>query len=150
MAVTTLYFARAFLAAFNKEIDWVADDIYATLHTVTYTPDQDTHDYYDDVTNELATSNGYTATGDLPDTEAITQTANVIDIDTADPAWTATGAGFTARILVLYDRTPATDATRPLILWSDFGQDETASGGGTFTYAVAGGGWGTITVANAP
>ncbi len=102
------------------------------------------------MTNEVTTANGYTANGDLPGTEAITQTANVIDLDTADPVWTATGAGFTARILVLYDLTPATDATRPLILWSDFGQDETASGGGTFTYAVNAGGWSTITVENAP
>ncbi len=150
MAVTTLYYAYVFIAVFNEEIDWVADDIYATLHTVTEVPNQDTDQYYDDLANELATSNGYTAEGDLMGTEAITQTLNVIDLDTADPQWTATGAGFTARILVLTDRTPATDATRPLILWSDFGQDETASGGGTFTYAVNVGGWATITPANAP
>lgn len=47
-------------------------------------------------------------------------------IDTADPAWTTLTAAF--RYLVIYDRTPATDATRPLICYVDLGaQSLTAS-----------------------
>lgn len=149
MAVTTYWFAIAFISAFDKEIDFLADAIVAQLHLNAYTPNQDTHDYQNDLTNEVANANGYTTGGDTPGTPVNTNTLNVVKIDTADPLWTATGAGFTARRLVLLDTTPGTGATNPLLLWSDFGQDETASGGGTFTYAVNAGGWATTTPADA-
>lgn len=149
MAVTTYWYAKAFIAAFNKEIDWNSDTIKATLHTSSYVPDQDTHDYQNDLTNELSTANGYTAGGLTVSSPTITSSTNVVTLDSADPQWTSSGAGFTARILVISDATPGTTATNPLILWSDFGQDETASGGGTFTYTVNASGWGTITPTNA-
>ena len=39
-----------FLAkALNKEVDWDSDTIKVALLTSAYTPNQDTHDYYDDV-----------------------------------------------------------------------------------------------------
>ncbi len=149
MAVTTYWYAKAFIAAFNKEIDWNSDTIKATLHTSSYVPNQDTHDYQNDLTNELSTANGYTAGGLTVSSPTITSSTNVVTLDSADPQWTSSGAGFTARILVISDATPGTTATNPLILWSDFGQDETASGGGTFTYTVNASGWGTITPTNA-
>jgi hypothetical protein len=154
MAVTTFWYAPAFVQAFDKEIDFLADDIAVTLHTSSYTPDQDSHDYFDDLTNQLSTSNGYTAedgsgSGKLLASKANSNSANVVSWDSADPSWTATGAGFTARILVLSDVTSNTASTDPLLLWSNFGQDETASGGGTFTYAVNASGWATLTVADA-
>lgn len=149
MAVTTYWYAKAFIAAFNKEIDWNSDTIKATLHTSSYVPNQDTHDYQNDLTNELSTANGYTAGGLTVSSPTISSSTNVVTLDSADPQWTSSGAGFTARILVVSDATPGTTATNPLILWSDFGQDETASGGGTFTYTVNASGWGTITPTNA-
>ena len=157
MAVTAWWYAGAFIQAFDKEIDFLADDIAITLHTVTYVPNQDTHDYFDDLTNQLTTANGYTAedgtgTGKLlgGGTKVNSNTNNVVKFDdTVDPAWTATGAGFTARILVASDVTTNVTTTDPLLWWSDFGQNETASGGGTFTYAFAAGGAATITPADA-
>jgi len=149
MAVTAYWYAKAFVAAFNKEIDWNSDTIKATLHTSSYVPNQDTHDYQNDLTNELSTANGYTAGGLTIGTATNTSSTNVITLDTVDPQWTSSGAGITARILVVSDATPGTTATNPLILWTDFGQDETASGGGTFTYTVSASGWGTITPTNA-
>lgn len=138
MAVTAFWYANAFEAAFNKEIDWVSDDIAISLHTSTYTPNQDTHDFFDDLTNQLSTANGYTAedgtgTGKLLAGKGHTNTNNVSNFDADNPQWTATGAGFTARRAVLSDVTTNVTTTDPLILWIDFGQDETASGGGTFT-----------------
>ena len=59
----------------NKEVDWNSDDIRLTLHTSSYTPNLDTHDYVDDLTNELSTANGYTNGGLALTTEAITYTA---------------------------------------------------------------------------
>lgn len=155
MAVTTFWYAPAFISAFSKLLDFTTETkINAALTTVTYAPNQDTHDFFNDVTNQLSTANGYTAetgadTGLTLTTTTVTNTNNVVTLDTVDPVWTATGAGFTARIIVLTDTTPNTAATDPLILWSDFGADNTASGGGTFTYVVAATGWATITPADA-
>lgn len=150
MAVTSYWYAGAFVQAFDKEIDYLADTIKATLHTSSYTPDQDADDYQDDLDNEVANANGYTTGGATLGTKANSNTANVVTFDSADPQWTATGAGFTARILVAADTTPGTAGTNPLLWWSDFGQNETASGGGTFTYQVNASGWATITAGDAP
>lgn len=155
MAVTSFWYAKAFIAAFNKQIDFDSDDIAVTLHTNSYTPNQDTHDFFDDLTNQLSTANGYTAedgtgTGFLLANKTIATSNNVLTMDnTVDPAWTATGAGFTARRLVYSDVTSNTTTTDPLICWVDFGADNTASGGGTFTYTINASGIATITPADA-
>lgn len=47
----------------NKEVDWDSDALKWTLHTSTYTPNQDTHIYASSLTNELSTGGGYTAGG---------------------------------------------------------------------------------------
>jgi len=156
-AVTAFWYAPAFIQAFDKEIDFLADDIAIALTTNSYTPNQDTHDYLDDIgttTNQVATANGYTrelgaGEGFTLQTPVNTNTLNVVKFDAVDPVWTATGAGFTARRSVIADVTPGTAATDPLMCWMDFGQDETASGGGTFTVAFASGGIATITPTDA-
>lgn len=155
MAVTTFWYAPAFISAFSKAIDFTSETkINALLTTSSYAPNQDTHDFHADITNQLSTANGYTAedgtdTGLTLTSTTVTNTNNVVTLDTVDPAWTSSGAGFTARIIVLLDVSSGASATDPLILWSDFGADNTASGGGTFTYVVAGTGWATITATDA-
>lgn len=138
MAVTAWYFANVVEQLANKEIDWITDDIAASLHTVSYVPNQDTHDYFDDLTNQLSTANGYTAedgtgTGKLLAGKGHTNTNNVSSLDADNLVWTSTGAGFVSRILVLSDVATNVTTTDPLILWVDFGANETASGGGTLT-----------------
>jgi len=155
MAVTTYWYALAFVNAFSKGIDFTSETkINALLTTATYAPNQDTHNDHADVTNQLSTANGYTAedgsdTGLSLTSTTVTNTNNVVTLDTVDPQWTFTGAGNTARRLVLLDVSSGVSATDPLILWSDFGANETASGGGTFTYTVNASGWATITAADA-
>lgn len=154
MAVTAYWYVNAFETAFNKEIDFVSDDIACSLHTATYTPNQDTHDFFDDLTNQLSTANGYTAedgtgTGFLLAGKSHANTNNVSKFDSTDPAWTSSGAGFTARIAVLSDVTSNVTTTDPLLLWTDFGQNETASGGGTFTIVWNASGIATITPTDA-
>ncbi len=63
MAVSVSLYRKVPLAIMNKEIDWAADTIKVTLHTSSYTANFDTHDYQDDLTNELSTAGGYTAGG---------------------------------------------------------------------------------------
>lgn len=62
MAVTVHWFAKALLAALNKEIDLLDDTIKLMLTTSSYSPDYGAHDYKDDVTNEVSGTN-YTAGG---------------------------------------------------------------------------------------
>lgn len=154
MAVTAYWYANCFEHAFNKETDYLADDVAVILTSATYTPNQDTHEYHDDITNQLSTSNGYTAedgtgTGELLGTKTNDNTNNVSTFDAANTVWTSSGAGFTARISVICDVTPGVSASDPLYCWMDFGQNETASGGGTFTIAWNASGIATITATDA-
>lgn len=57
------WYRQALAKAMNKELDWDSDAWKLTLHTSAYTPNLDTHDYVDDLTNELGTAGGYTAGG---------------------------------------------------------------------------------------
>lgn len=67
----------------------------------------------------------------------------IIQWDAADPSWAA--STITARYGVLYDRTPASDATRPLLGVIDFGTDKSTSSG-TFAIAFDALGFGVVTV----
>ena len=156
MAVTTYWYAKAFISAFGTaSMDLTGETkVGIMLTSNSYTPNQDTHDFHDDVTNELATANGYTqlgatGAGKILTTTALTNTLNVVYWDTDSPQWTSSGAGFTARRAVIADCTSGVTTTNPLIVWTDFGQDETASGGGTFTINVHASGWFSITATDA-
>lgn len=149
MVVSAYWFTRAFISNFEKEANFSTDTIKAQLHTVTWSPAQNTDRYRSNLDNEVAAGDGYTAGGVTLGTKSLANTANVVAFDHADPEWTATGDGFTARYMVTYDDTPATDAEKPLYWWMDFGADETASGGGTFTVQMHADGAATITPASA-
>jgi hypothetical protein len=110
-------------------IDYLSDTLFCALVTSSYTPDVDAHDFWNDVSaNELANGNGYTTNGFQLTSPTITVVgaSNRDDFDAADPSWTFT-ASKTFRYAVIYDRTPATDATRPVICVIDFGADQTLS-----------------------
>lgn len=55
------------------DVDWDNDDLRLTAHTSGYTP-ADTDDFVADLTNELATANGYTSGGLAVASESITTT----------------------------------------------------------------------------
>lgn len=82
------WFRQALLKTMNKEVDWDSDSIVLTLHTSSYTPNLDTHDYVNDLTNELSTANGYTSGGATLGSKTLTYTA-------AD-SWATTAAISTA------------------------------------------------------
>lgn len=128
----------------NKEIDLDTDTLKAMLCTSAYTPDQDTHQYKSSITNEV-TGTGYTAGGQALTSVTVAYSAgtNTLTLDAADPSWAA--STITARYIVFYDSSPATDATRPLIAYDDFGSDQVSSSG-TFTYQINASGIATITV----
>lgn len=128
MAVTAFWYGNALLKALNKEIDWDTDVIKVALVTSTYSPNQDTHAYFSDVTNEAA-GTGYTAGGATLASKTITYTGatNIIALDAADVTWVS--STITARYAVIYDDTPATAATKPLLAYVDFGVDQSSTNG---------------------
>jgi hypothetical protein len=144
MAVSAKFYGKAFLSAFNKEIDLDSDTLKVMLCTSAYVPDQDAHRYKSDVTNEV-TGAGYTAGGAALTSPTVTYTGatNTFALDAADVAWP--GSTLTARYAVVYDAIPATDATRPLLCYVDFGADVSTSVG-TFTITWDAAGITTVTV----
>lgn len=111
-------------------LDWDTDTIKVMLTTSTYVPDQDAHDYKNDVTNEI-TGTGYTAGGVTLTGKSVTYDAatNKVRLIAADAQWTS--ATFTARYAVYYKDT-GTATTSPLIGFLDFGSDVSVTAG-TFT-----------------
>lgn len=129
MAITARLYGKVFLSAFAKEINLLSDNIAFTLHTSGYTPDQDVHDYADDLSSEVAATGGYTTGGKDLTGKTLTYTpgTNVIMFDASDLQWAT--ATITFRTGVLLDRSPATAATRPLIGYQQSDADIVASGG---------------------
>lgn len=192
MAVTGFWFPAGLVKILtDTSIDLDGDTWKAMLTTSTYTPNRSTHNYKDDVTNEV-TGTGYTAGGTTMTSVTVTHVladswatsranstayvagqvvrpatgntflyqaitggtsggsiptypttyggtvtdgsvvwecvaASAIVLDAADLSWTT--ATITARYGVIYDSTPGTDATRPLIAYFDFGTDQTSTAG---------------------
>lgn len=201
--MATYWYANSIFNAFGTNtggsapnIDFISDTIKIMLTTSSYTPNYATHDYKDDVTNEVS-GTGYSAGGATLGTKALTVTAansfattwatataftagkivrptsgntylyrcsvagtshasteptwpttvgatvtdngitwtnvgsSIMQIDAADPSWSS--STITARYAVIYDATPGSDATRPLICAIDFGSDVSTTNG---TFAI--------------
>ncbi len=125
--------------ALNKEIDWDTDTIKVALLTNAYTPDQDANNYLDDVVAYEVTGTGYTAGGSTlaNKTNSYNSATNVITLDADDVTWSS--STITARYAVIYDASPATNATKPLIGYVDFGSDQSSSNGNfTITWDATG------------
>lgn len=138
MAVTATLFGGFLQSLANKEIDLDTDTLKVMLCTSTYAPNQDTHRYKSSVTNEVA-GTGYTATGAALTGVTVTYDAatNTLKLDANDVSWPS--STLTARYAVVYDSTPASDATRPLIALVDFGADvSTTSGTFQITWSASG------------
>ena len=145
MAVSALVYGNMLKGALSTDpIDLLTDTIKVSLHTVTYTPNQDTDIFFSSATNE-ATGTGYTAGGATLGTKTLTYTAgtNVIAFDAADTVWTT--STITARYAVIYKDTGVA-ATSPLIAYVDFGVDESSTAA-DFTIAWDAAGIFTITPA---
>lgn len=146
MAVTAKLYGKGLLALANKEIDWTADTIKVALCTSSYTPDQDAHDYFNDITNEVAAGGGYTSSGcTLTNTTgSYIAATNVGKFDADDVSWAA--STITARYAIVYDATSGSAASNALIGYVDFGADVSTTAG-TFTITWSSDGIFTVTAA---
>lgn len=135
MAVTSKWYGKALEGQYGttaaRRVDWATDTIKVALCTSSFTPNQDTQDFYDDLSNEVANGNGYTTGGATLGTKSVNYDAstNVMSLRAAASTWSA--ATFTCRYAVVYKDTGSA-ATSPLLGYTDFGGDEQVTSG-TFT-----------------
>lgn len=139
--MASLIYNSAVRAQAVGNIDFDTDTFYSMLVTSTYSPNKDTHDFRDDVTNEVS-GTGYTAGGHAVSvSDAAVDTANDrVVITIASHNWTT--ATITARGEVVYKRRGGASSADELVYYNDFGSDITATAG-TFTVAAS-----TITLQN--
>lgn len=126
----------------DSPIDFLTDTIKCALCTSSYTPNQTTHEWFSDITNEVVGA-GYTALGVALASKTLSASALVTTLDAADPSWAA--STITARYAIFYKDT-GTAGTSPLIAYADFGGN-ISSTNGTFTVVLNASGLATITVA---
>ena len=120
----------------------LSQTIKVALVTSSYTYNQNTHDYFDDITNEVS-GTGYTAGGATLASKTCTVSTVTTTFDAADTSWAS--STITARGAVIYYASGAA-ATSLLISFIDFGADKSSDNGtfqitwsasGIFTIAVA-------------
>jgi len=136
MAVTHTLYGLGIEKIAEQSIDWINDTIEIALCTNSYTPLQDTHEFFDDITNEVV-GTGYTAFGETLGTKTITYDAgsNEVRFDAADVTWSS--STITARYAIIYKNVSDTAASSPLIGWIDFDGDEVSTNGDfTITFAT--------------
>jgi hypothetical protein len=124
----------------RNNIDFDTNTFKAMLVTSSYTPDKDSHDKLDDVTNE-ATGTGYTAGGETS-TVTVTKdnTNDKVTIQFGAVSWSS--STITARGCVYYKSRGGASSADELVAYNDFGSDVSSSGG-TFSVAAS-----TITLQN--
>jgi hypothetical protein len=137
MAVTAFWYGKALEGQYgttaDRRVDWATDTIKVALCTSSFTPNQDTQDFYDDITNEVANGSGYTTGGATLGTKSVNydSSTNVMSLRAATSSWS--NATFTARYAVVYKDT-GSGGTSPLLGYVDFGGNETVSSG---TFSIA-------------
>ena len=126
---TPYWFGNGLLNVLKGNIDMDSDTFKLSLHTSTYTPDQDAHDYRNDLTNEVANGNGYTTGGLALSSLALTydSSTNQVRWDVADPSWTFT-ASTTWRWGVISKIRGGASSADELLAYLDPGANVTASG----------------------
>lgn len=102
--------------------DFDTDTIKVAICTNTFTPNQATHDFFNDVTNEVSGTN-YTAGGPALANKSVALASGTVKFDADDVVIAQSGAGFSnGRHLILYKDT-GTASTSPLIAFHTAGAD---------------------------
>ena len=128
MAVTAFLYTKFA----QKQLDgsapvvWSSDTIKVALLTSSYTPNQNTHDFFDDVSTAEVTGTGYTAGGATLASKTSAGASAIASLDAADVSWTS--STITARYAVIYQST-GTAGTSKLIGYVDFGANVSTTAG---------------------
>lgn len=133
--MASLIYNNALWNLVKGAIDFDTDTFKCMLVTSTYTPNKDTDDFRNDVTNEV-TGTGYTAGG-----TAATVTVNAIDtandrVEVTLGAVSWPTATLTARGAVYYKSRGGASSADEVVAYIDFGSD-IAAAGGTFSLSAS-------------
>jgi hypothetical protein len=132
VAVTAKWYTKGPSHLVNGDVDWdTSTNIMCALCTASYTPDQDAHEFYSSITNEVANGNGYTTKGAAIGSRSVSvdTATNETRLIGATVSWTS--ATFTARYAIIW-RDTTVAGTSPLLGYVDFGADQSVVAG-TFT-----------------
>jgi hypothetical protein len=134
MAGTWKWYGNGLLNVAKGAIDLDTDTFKILLTTSTYTPDQDVHDFRNDVTNEV-TGTGYTAGGNTLAGVAVTydSATNEVRIVWTSPTWTT--STITARTAVIYKSRGGASSADELLGYCTEATDITSTAG-TFTVTL--------------
>jgi hypothetical protein len=112
-------------------IDFDTDTFKIMLVTSTYSANKDTHEYRDDVTNEVANGNGYTTNGQtVVCTVAKDTGTDRVTLTFASSSWTS--STITAGAAVVYKSRGGASSADELVFYNDFGGNVSSSNA-TFT-----------------
>ncbi len=128
--MASLIYNRALELWARGSIDFDTDTFKVMLTTSGYAENKDTHDFRDDVTNEVA-GTGYTAGGNTATVSVSLDTVNDrLDITLGGTTWPT--STITARKAVYYKARGGASSADELVAVNDFGTD-VISVAGTFT-----------------
>jgi len=135
-----LFLQRQFggAAGGGAKTDWVSGTQQCSLHTVTYVPNNDTDDFWNDATNEVTGTN-YTTKGVTlgSKTNTYDTATDEIRLDAADAVWTtATIAGI--RIAVVWEDTAGASTTDPVMCFFDLGAQSVTAANFTIQWDATG------------
>lgn len=124
MATTAKWYGQALVGQFGgtaaRRVDWAADTIKVALVKAAYAPDQDKHDFWDDVSaNEVAGTN-YTAGGKELTEKTVTydEASNTVRLKAKTVEWKEVTVEY--RYAVVYKDTGAA-GTSPVLGYLDTG-----------------------------
>ena len=134
---TVLMYGKWLSQAHNKEIDLNDGNVKVALCTSSYTPDQDAHDFFDDITNEVS-GTGYTAGGSClaGGTMTYTGASNIWAFDADNLIWPS--STITARYGIIYYNNAGSAAVSPLIAYLDFTNEESVADNFTIAWHADG------------
>lgn len=132
--MASLIFNSAIEDIANGNIDLGSDTFKVLLVTSSYSPNKDTHNRRDDVTNEV-TGTGYSADGTSVTVTVTLDTAT----DRTDSVFAAVSwpsSTITARGAVYYKSRGGASSADELVMYNDFGSDFTSTNG-TFSLSAS-------------
>lgn len=146
MAVTAHVYTKLALSLATKKVDLSADTLKVMLlsaYTVGTT--QDTAQFVSDVLAVAteASGTGYTSGGVTVASPTFTESGHVYTLTSGtNPSWSS--STITAAYALLYDSTPGSNSTNPVLAYVDFGGNVSSSGG-TYTLTINASGLLTVT-----
>lgn len=125
--MASIIYNKALDAMARGQVDFDTDTFKVMLVTSSYAENKDTHEFRDDVTNEVS-GTGYTAGGETVTVTVTRDDANDrVDISLGAVGWT--GSTITARKAVYYKSRGGAASADEVIAVNDFGSDVTSTGG---------------------